>query len=140
MIKISVEGATTQELSSKLLEIGRLLAAEPVPAPSEGKPTRQRKAPAPTPAGTPPSAAAPVPGLALESGEFVPAPELAPALAPTPVVDSEAVRSELRAMLSGLVRAGKQPAVNELVTSYAPALSQVPVDKLPELKQKAEAL
>lgn len=184
MIKISVEGQTTLELSLKLLELGRLLAAEPVPHASEAKPSKPRKEkPSPPPEAPAASHAASAPdaaetsspastptagvdkdhqakgvcpeaaGLALESGEFIPAENLkapppaeqppAPAPAPAPADDSKAVdaaRAELRTLLSGLISKGKKDAVNQLVTSYAAALSQVPADKLAELKQKAEAL
>ena len=156
MLKVSVEGQTTLELSLKLLELGRLLASEPVPVevqraprpttPRKGKPQSEDAA-APSASATTPSASdAPQASSSpaeSKQPESVPA-EQPPAPAPeaAPASDSQSVTTleQVRALLSSKIKEGKQPAVNALVTSFAPALSKVPAEKLGELAKLAEAL
>ena len=59
----------------------------------------------------------------------------------SPVDDSKPASIEdVRAVLGAKMKDGKGAEVNALVTSYAPALSKVPADKLAELLAKAKEL
>lgn len=62
----------------------------------------------------------------------------APAVAPAP--DAEALRTEIRALLTPLMRGDKAAAARALVKSYGDGISSVPEDKLPELLAKAKEL
>ena len=92
------------------------------------------------------------PGLALDSGEFVPAeqpaaPAAAAAAVPAPAAeapakatDPEGQRTEIRALLTPLMKGDKSAAARALVKSFGEGIGAVPVDKLADLLAQAKEL
>lgn len=139
-LDVPSQGRALQRIAA-LLEIeAKAVPAKPkrtrgnAPAPSETAAPSASASDAP-PASSSPAASEPP---ALPPAEQPPAPagEATPASDSTPVVTIE----DVRALLSAKIKEGKQPEVNALVTSFAPALSKVPADKLAELAEKAKKL
>lgn len=124
-----LEVRTTAEALAK---IGAL--ANP-PKRTRAKPSASEQTPESSQASSSPAESEPPAAPPAEQPQ-APAADGAPASDSQPVVTLE----EVRAILSRQITAGKKDAVNALVTSYAPALSKVPAEKLAELAEKAEAL
>jgi len=154
MYKISVEKPTLPELAAALFAIAQQLSTEPVGPARAPRPTKPKgnvqgdsataapSADAPTPSasessqGSSSPAASEQPAAPPAEQPPAPAPEAPAASDSQPVVTLE----QVRALLSSKIKEGKQPAVNALVTSFAPALSKVPAEKLADLAKLAEAL
>lgn len=124
MITLIFEGETNSEVLQKMKDMLALL----VPAPVEASAPAAVKTPAPAPA--------------VAFRRPAPAPVEAPAPAaveaPAPAaVDAEALRTEIRKLLTPLMRTERAAQARGLVNSYGDGLSAVPVDSLPDLLTKA---
>lgn len=83
-----------------------------------------------------PAAPAPAPAPAHQ----VAAADETASLPPAKKVDPEAMRTEVRALLTPLMKTDQAGAAKALVKSFGDGIGAVPEDKLPELLQKARAL
>ena len=143
-MSFTINATTATEISQGIRELAAILDAsaretgirESAPAPSTTNS-------APTPAPAPVVEQAPAQSAALRldepsaSAPAQPAAPATPAPTPTPSVSLETVRAKLTA----LVQAGKQPQVRELLDSFGAAkLSDVPPERYAELLEKAGAL
>lgn len=108
---ITVSGNTLEDCIAALFEQAKsIMAVEPDPAPT---PVPQHQASA-----------------ADETGSL-PAPKK---------VDAEALRTEVRALLTPLMKTAQAGAAKALVKTFGDGIGSVPEDKLPELLEKARAL
>ncbi len=85
------------------------------------------------------------PDQPLNAPEFEPATEPEKVIEPTPTVEPEKPEitiDQIRKMVVTLSAMGKEKkdAVREIITSYAPNVSGIPVDKYPEVMDKLTAL
>lgn len=144
MFTITITKPTGEEAIAELVRVAKFYQETGIMAPA--KPAKVTKAA---------KSSASEPGLALDSGEFVPAEQLtppaaaeapivveapAPAPAPAKAADPEDQRTEIRALLTPLMKGDKAAAARALVKSFGEGIGAVPADKLADLLAQAKEL